>query len=56
MRKTGTHFDLAMAVGLLVRAGQVKISEFPPLKIGFIGELSLNASIPAGFRNFTLWS
>lgn len=45
MRKTGTHFDLAMAVGLLVRTGQVKISEFPPLKIGFIGELSLNASI-----------
>jgi magnesium chelatase family protein len=45
MRKTGTHFDLAMAVGLLVRTGQVKISEFPSLKIGFIGELSLNASI-----------
>ncbi|MBB6446984.1 magnesium chelatase family protein [Bacillus benzoevorans] len=45
MRKTGTHFDLAMAVGLLVRTGQVKISKFPPIKIGFIGELSLNASI-----------
>jgi magnesium chelatase family protein len=45
MRKTGTHFDLAMAVGLLVRTGQVNISEFPPLEIGFIGELSLNSSI-----------
>lgn len=44
LKKTGTHYDLAMAVGLLIRTGQVNptinLSE-----IGFIGELSLNARI-----------
>lgn len=43
MKKTGTHYDLAMAVGLLIRTEQLR-----PIDIhetGFIGELSLNAHI-----------
>lgn len=43
MKKTGTHYDLAMAVGLLIRTGQIKVPT--PTKTGFIGELSLNANI-----------
>ncbi|MCQ6276820.1 YifB family Mg chelatase-like AAA ATPase [Bacillus sp. V3B] len=43
MKKTGTHFDLAMAIGLLVRTNQIHVNTL--LNIGFIGELSLNASI-----------
>lgn len=43
LRKGGTHFDLAMALGLLIESGQVQ-----PVRLGtfaFIGELSLNAKI-----------
>ena len=43
MKKTGTHFDLAMAMGLLIRTGQTNVQS--TLNTGFIGELSLNASI-----------
>ena len=43
MKKTGTHFDLAMAIGLLMRTSQIAIGTLP--NTGFIGELSLNASI-----------
>jgi len=44
MKKTGTHYDLAMAIGLLLRSNQ--IPEPKNLhEIAFIGELSLNASI-----------
>lgn len=43
MKKAGTHFDLAMAIGLLIRTNQIQV---PPLqKVGFIGELSLNSTI-----------
>lgn len=42
MKKTGTHFDLAMAMGLLVRTGQLQGNL---QDTGFIGELSLNAHI-----------
>lgn len=42
MKKTGTHFDLAMAIGLLVRTGQLQGNL---QDTGFIGELSLNAHI-----------
>ena len=45
MRKTGTILIWLWQWVFSVRTGQVKISKFPPLKIGFIGELSLNASI-----------
>jgi magnesium chelatase family protein len=43
MKKTGTHFDLAMAIGLLMRTNQIHANTLP--NTGFIGELSLNASI-----------
>lgn len=44
MKKTGTHYDLAMAIGLLLRSNQ--ISEPRDLnQTAFIGELSLNANI-----------
>jgi magnesium chelatase family protein len=42
-KKSGSHFDLAMALGVLVQSGSVspgKMSEF-----GFIGELSLNGEL-----------
>jgi len=43
IKKSGSHFDLAMAVGLLIQSEQVpqlEVEEF-----GFIGELSLNATL-----------
>lgn len=43
MKKTGTHFDLAMAMGLLMRTSQIDVGTL--LNTGFIGELSLSASI-----------
>ena len=43
MKKTGTHFDLAMAIGLLIRTNQIHVNTLT--NTGFIGELSLNASI-----------
>lgn len=43
MKKTGTHYDLAMAIGLLTRTGQLR--EVALKETGFIGELSLNANI-----------
>ncbi|MDQ0154206.1 YifB family Mg chelatase-like AAA ATPase [Robertmurraya andreesenii] len=43
MKKTGTHYDLAMAIGLLTRTGQLQGVSIN--KTGFIGELSLNANI-----------
>jgi magnesium chelatase family protein len=44
MKKTGTHYDLAMALGLLLRSNQ--IPEPKDLnQTAFIGELSLNANI-----------
>jgi len=43
MKKTGTHYDLAMAVGLLIRTDQINTPCITDT--GFIGELSLNASI-----------
>lgn len=43
MKKTGTHYDLAMAIGLLIRTGQVQGTNLDTT--GFIGELSLNAYI-----------
>lgn len=43
MKKTGTHFDLSMAIGLLIRTNQIHVNTLS--NTGFIGELSLNASI-----------
>jgi len=43
MKKSGSHFDLAMAIGLLIETNQLKSTEIH--KYGFIGELSLNAKL-----------
>lgn len=43
MKKTGTHFDLAMAIGLLMKTKQ--ITPRYSKQIGLIGELSLNSFI-----------
>ncbi|MFE8696431.1 YifB family Mg chelatase-like AAA ATPase [Cytobacillus sp. FJAT-53684] len=43
MKKAGTHFDLPMAIGLLVQTQQIKPVAF--LNTGLIGELSLNSFI-----------
>ncbi|MBB2482569.1 YifB family Mg chelatase-like AAA ATPase [Bacillus sp. APMAM] len=43
MKKAGTHFDLAMAIGLLIRTNQIQVPSLQ--KVGFIGELSLNSTI-----------
>jgi len=42
-KKYGTHFDLAMAIGLLVQTDQ--LSDKAAKHYGFIGELSLNGDI-----------
>jgi len=43
MKKTGTHYDLAMAIGLLIKTSQIKPSNLR--KTALIGELSLNSYI-----------
>jgi magnesium chelatase family protein len=41
IKKSGSHFDLAMAVSLLLQSEQLKAENID--KFGFIGELSLNS-------------
>lgn len=43
MKKAGTHYDLAMAVGILLRSNQIQGK--PLDEVGFIGELTLNADV-----------
>ncbi|MBU8881134.1 YifB family Mg chelatase-like AAA ATPase [Bacillus sp. FJAT-29790] len=43
MKKTGTHFDLAMAVGLLIQTKQINPVNF--FQTALVGELSLNSFI-----------
>lgn len=43
MKKTGTHFDLAMAIGLLLKTNQIRPASIS--QTGLIGELSLNGFI-----------
>lgn len=43
VKKSGSHFDLGMAIGLLVQSGQLKVDQID--QFGFIGELSLNAGL-----------
>ena len=43
LKKSGSHFDLAMAIGLLIQSGQLTVAEID--QFGFIGELSLNADL-----------
>lgn len=45
MKKSGSHFDLAMAIGILIQTKQIKVEEIN--RFGFIGELSLNGELRA---------
>lgn len=43
IRKRGSHFDLGMAIGLLIQSRQINVQEIE--SYGFIGELSLNGDL-----------
>lgn len=43
MKKSGSHFDLGMAIGILLQSKQIKVNEIN--SFGFIGELSLNGEL-----------
>jgi len=43
VKKSGSNFDLGMAIGLLIRSGQIKTKNIG--EYAFIGELSLNAEL-----------
>lgn len=43
IKKSGSHFDLGMAIGVLLQTGQIIVEEID--KFGFIGELSLNGEL-----------
>ncbi len=43
IKKSGSHFDLAMAIGLLVQSNQLNVEQID--YFGFIGELSLNSNL-----------
>lgn len=43
MKKSGSHFDLGMAVGILLQTNQIVCEEIN--SFGFIGELSLNGQL-----------
>ncbi len=45
LKKSGSNFDLGMAVGLLLKTNQFEIKGFKLNDIGFIGELSLNGEL-----------
>lgn len=45
IKKSGAHFNLAMAIGLLLQSKQITAEEIN--SFGFIGELSLNAELRA---------
>ncbi|WP_296561488.1 magnesium chelatase domain-containing protein [uncultured Acetobacterium sp.] len=45
LKKSGSHFDLAIAIGLLMETGQLVLQKAE--RFGIIGELSLNASLRA---------
>jgi len=46
IKKSGSNFDLAMAVGLLVKSGQLIVAENIDIKdYAFIGELSLTSQL-----------
>ncbi|MGL5414526.1 MAG: YifB family Mg chelatase-like AAA ATPase [Clostridium sp.] len=43
IRKRGSHYDLGIAIGLLIQSKQINVSEIE--SYGFIGELSLNGDL-----------
>lgn len=45
IKKRGSHFDLSMAIGLLLRSDQIVLKGIDLKSFGFIGELSLNGLI-----------
>lgn len=45
IKKSGSHFDLAMAIGLLIQSEQIKADNID--SFGLIGELSLNGELRA---------
>lgn len=45
IKKSGSHFDLAMAVGLVIESGQISVKVGSLSDTAFIGELSLNAEL-----------
>lgn len=45
IKKSGSHFDLAMAVSLLQEAGQIYVQDEVLSSAAFVGELSLNAEL-----------
>ena len=45
VKKKGSHFDLSMAIGLLLRTNQILLKDIDLKTFGFIGELSLNGKI-----------
>jgi len=48
IKKSGSHFDLSMALGLLLQSEQITIQDPEQLHTtGFLGELSLNGAIKA---------
>jgi len=48
IKKSGSHFDLSMAIGLLLQSEQITIKAPEQLHTtGFLGELSLNGAIKA---------
>lgn len=45
IKKKGSHFDLGMAIGLLIQSNQILPTNIDLNSFGFIGELSLNGKI-----------
>lgn len=45
LKKRGSHFDLGMTIGLLIRSEQLNVSEID--KYAILGELSLNGKLRA---------
>lgn len=45
IQKRGSHFDLGMAIGLLIQSNQILPTDIDLNSFGFIGELSLNGKI-----------
>lgn len=45
IKKRGSHFDLGMAIGLLIQSDQILAKDLDLSDFGFIGELSLNGKL-----------
>ena len=45
IQKRGSHFDLGMAIGLLIQSNQILPKDLDLNDFGFIGELSLNGKL-----------